>query len=135
MNVVYLYTGDDGRSHFADLRIPQAGGRSGIVSSLIPVDGLIFRETTTADTGGQQVHNAPYRQFIAILRGVVDVEVGDGTKCRLNAGDVLLADDVNGEGHVTREVEGPRESLMIRFPGDFDLTQWGAPAVPQSQGP
>ena len=128
MKVLYLYTGDDDRSHLADLEVPLAEGRSGFMSELLRASGVMFRETGPSDT--QTWHRAPYRQFIAILRGAVEIECGDGSKRRLNAGDVVLADDRWGEGHITRELESPRVSMMVPVDGDFDVAGWGILPVP-----
>jgi hypothetical protein len=43
----------------------------------------------------------------------VDIEIGDGTVRRLGPGDILIAEDVSGQGHVTREVgREPRVSVF-----------------------
>ena len=55
------------------------------------------------------------------LSGVVEIECGDGAKRRLGAGEILLADDLTGQGHITRELEAPRRSLFIPLPDDFDV--------------
>ena len=48
------------------------------------------------------------------LEGDVEIEVGDGTKRVLRAGDVLLAEDTTGQGHISRAVDGkPRKTLFI----------------------
>jgi hypothetical protein len=44
----------------------------------------------------------------------VEIETGDGTIRRFGAGDVMLADDTIGRGHITRVVGGqPRHYLFI----------------------
>jgi hypothetical protein len=44
----------------------------------------------------------------------VYIEVGDGTVRRLKAGDILIAEDVTGQGHITREVGSePRVSVFV----------------------
>ena len=44
----------------------------------------------------------------------MEVETGDGSKRRLAPGDILLGDDMTGEGHITRAVGGlPGRSLFI----------------------
>jgi len=48
------------------------------------------------------------------LEGEVEIEVGDGTKRILRSGDILLAEDTTGQGHISRAVAGkPRKSLFI----------------------
>ena len=69
-------------------------------------------------------HQAPRRQFVIILTGAVEIECGDGTVRRLGAGDVLLADDTTGQGHISREVSGDRRSLFLPLPDDVDVSAW-----------
>ena len=113
MKVTRVYTGDDDRSHFEDVDVPlEDGGPIGRLSTLVPATGVIFRET-----GGDynlDFHNAPRRQYVVNLEGDVEIEVGDGTRRVLRAGDVLLAEDTTGQGHISRAVDGtPRKTLFI----------------------
>ena len=113
MQVTRLYTGEDGESHFETREIPlRNAGEIGYLSQPEPVAGLIFRET--APDYHYKWHNAPQRQYIVMLEGAVDIEVGDGTVRRFSAGDVLLVEDTTGRGHVTRTVDGrARKSLFV----------------------
>ena len=122
MNVLRVFTGDDKKSHFEELDVPLNPTRYGSLSDMVPAEGVIFRETPQ---GGEiDFHNAPRRQFVVNLRGRVEIEIGDGTKRQLGAGDILLADDVTGQGHITRDIEGPRYSLFIPLPADLDVSAW-----------
>jgi len=58
------------------------------------------------------------------LSGLVEIEVGDGSKRRLGAGDILLADDTTGQGHITRDLEGPRRGIFIFLGDDVDPGAW-----------
>jgi hypothetical protein len=49
------------------------------------------------------------------LSGAVDIEIGDGTVRRLGSGDILIAEDLTGQGHGTREV-GPEPRVSIFVP-------------------
>src|SRR5207245_5346022 len=49
-------------------------------------------------------HCAPRRQYSISLSGSAESEVGDGTVARVGPGDVILAEDLTGQGHVTRVV-------------------------------
>ena len=124
MRAARIYTGPDGRSHFEDLEIPLAPGSYGRLSPLVPVEGLIFRETPAG--GLLDFHTAPRRQFVITLSGVVEIECGDGARRRFGPGDIMLADDTTGQGHITREIEGPRRSLFLPVPADFDPARWRA---------
>ena len=124
MRAARIYTGADQRSHFEDLDIPLKPGNYGSLSELVPAEGVIFRETPVG--GALDFHVAPRRQFVITLAGLVEVECGDGTKRRFGPGDIMLADDTTGQGHITREVQGPRRSLFIPLPESFDTRPWKA---------
>ena len=122
MRCTWIYTGDDGRSHFEDLDIPLHPARYGQQSDLIDGGGVIFRETPAG--GLVEFHTAPRRQFVITLAGMAEIECGDGSKRRLGAGGILLADDTSGQGHITREIEGPRHSIFIPLSPDLDPAAW-----------
>jgi hypothetical protein len=122
MRAARIYTGADGRSHFEDLDIPLKPGKYGTLSDLVPAEGVIFRETPLG--GALDFHVAPRRQFVITLAGLVEIECGDGTKRHFGPGDIMLADDTTGQGHMTREVQGPRRSLFIPLPESFDTRPW-----------
>jgi hypothetical protein len=113
MTVVRLYTGPDNKSHFEDIHIPlKDAGKVGFVSERYQATGVVFRETT--GDYNYDFHPAPRRQYVVNVEGEVEIEVGDGTKRILRTGDILLAEDTTGQGHISRAVAGkPRKSLFI----------------------
>jgi len=113
MAVVRIFTGPDGKSHFEDVRVPlKDGGKIGFLSERVAATGIVFRETG-ADYN-YDFHVAPRRQFVVNLEGEVEIEVGDGSKRLLRSGDILLAEDTTGQGHISRAVAGkPRRSLFV----------------------
>ena len=114
MQVVRIYTGDDGESHFEDLDVPmvERGGAIGSISRLQEATGIVFRETG-ADYE-YEFHNAPRRQYVVNLDASVEIETGDGTKRLLGPGEILLAEDTTGRGHISRSVDGrPRRSIFV----------------------
>ena len=113
MTIVRIYTGADQRSHFEDIQVPlKSAGKIGFISELMKATGIVFRETC-ADYN-YDFHTAPRRQYVVNLEGEVEIEVGDGTKRILRSGDILLAEDTTGQGHISRAVAGkPRKSLFI----------------------
>ncbi len=121
--MVRIYTGEDGRSHFEDLEIPasQFYGNERTQSLILPATGLLFRDVPPGDVG---FHNPPRRQFNFVLSGRLQIECGDGTAREFGPGDVFLADDTTGEGHITRELGGARRSAFVIVPPDLDVTQW-----------
>ena len=113
MKAVRVFTGADGASHFEDLDIELLDhGPLGRVSELWAAKGVIFREV-----GGDYAldfHTAPRRQFVINLKGSVEIEVGDGDKRLLGPGDILLAEDTTGQGHISRAVDGqPRSCIFV----------------------
>ncbi len=113
MQITRLYTGPDGEAHFEDIAVPLAdAGDIGRLSELIPATGIIFRET--GPEYDYTWHHAPRRQYIIMLSGEVDVTIGDGTTRRFGPGNILLAEDTTGRGHISRAVNNqPRRSIFV----------------------
>ena len=124
MKITRLYTGPDRQSHFEDLQVPLHDQVLGRLSDLVAAQGVIFRETPPGFS--LDWHNAPQRQFVIVLDGLVEIEVGDGAKRRLGAGDILFAEDVSGQGHISREISGPRRSIFIPVPDKMSVESWRA---------
>lgn len=114
--VTRLYTGPDGESYFDEIRIPlEDAGAIGLLSQRHQVQDLVFR--LTEGDYDYDWHNAPIRQYVIMLEGQVDIEVGSGEVRRFGPGDILLAEDTSGRGHRSRAVDGrPRRSLFITLP-------------------
>jgi hypothetical protein len=116
---VRLYTDADGHSRFQDVSPP--GRTTGVVESDLratfsepmSADWLVFRHVVH-EADDSQPHNAPRRQFIVMLKGECEVETSTGEKRRLGPGSVLLTEDTEGLGHVTRRIgDGDRLTLLI----------------------
>jgi hypothetical protein len=113
MKITRLYTGEDNESHFEDVDIPlEDKGSIGMLSRVLPATGIIFRETGAGYD--YDWHPAPRRQFVIMLEGAVDIEVSGGITRRFRPGDILLAEDTGGRGHISRAVDGkPRRSVFV----------------------
>ena len=91
MKVVRIYTGDDNQSRFEGIDLPFAPGGSGELTPPLATN-LVFSGRAPGAT--QDWHCAPRRQF--------------------GAGDILLAEDLTGLGHVTRWLgDEPRTSVQV----------------------
>lgn len=115
MKVTRVYADGNGVSHFADLTIGlHDAGEIGRLSEPIPARTVIFREN---DPGyDYDWHPAPKRQFIVLLDGAIEIEVGDGEKRTFRGGDILLVEDTTGRGHRTRNTEPlKRRSVFIEL--------------------
>ncbi len=101
-----VYSGGDGQSHLAELPLAMKPftdkeGAHGQGTELQSA-AIAFRVSPP----GYELswHCAPRRQYSISLSGVAEIEVGDGTKVRLGPGDVVLAEDLTGRGHITRVI-------------------------------
>lgn len=112
MKIVRLYTGADNESHFEDIDVELSPVRHMKVSELQPAHGIVFR--SAPPTHRSDYHTVPKRQYVITLSGQVEIETGDGTVRRFGPGDVMLAEDTTGRGHITRVVGGqPRHCVFI----------------------
>ena len=99
-----LYSGDDGKSH---MEVGYSPPESMDASS------IVFRKHEAGNF--MDWHVAPRRQFIVTLAGKVEIGLGDGTKFHLGVGDIMLAEDISGQGHTTRVI-GDSERISIAIP-------------------
>ena len=102
-----IYTGHDGKSHIAEEPFAlqpfvDTEGAHGQGTPLQAVTGLTFRLSPPDYV--LSWHCAPRRQYSITLAGEAEIEVGDGTVTRIGPGDVVLAEDLTGQGHITRGV-------------------------------
>ena len=122
MRVSRIYAGPDGKSRFEDLDVPLKSADYGSLSEVVKSEGVVFRETPVG--GVFDFHRPGRRQFVVTLSGLAEIETGSGEKRKFAAGDIMLADDTTGEGHITRDIEGPRRSLFLLLPADLDVSAW-----------
>ena len=106
--IVRIFSGEDGQSHFEEIPLPQGSERPPMEAAT----GIAF---SSRELGWFiDWHNAPRRQYVIVLQGEVEYAVGDGTAVRFGPGDVLLAEDMTGQGHTSRDVSSvPRVSVAI----------------------
>ncbi len=107
-----LYTGDDGQSHFEELDM-QSGFAA--FDKMQTATGVMFRRMESGEF--QDWHQAPRRQYLVTLAGNAEISIADGTVKTFGAGDVMLADDLTGQGHTTRVV-GDSARVFVTIPLD-----------------
>jgi quercetin dioxygenase-like cupin family protein len=115
--IVRVYSGDDGQSHLEEVSLSlqpfvDTEGAYGEGTPLQSATGITFR---VAPPGYVLTwHCAPRRQYTITLAGEAEIEVGDGTVKRIGPGDIVLAEDLTGQGHITRVVgQQPRFSVVV----------------------
>src|SRR5439155_532374 len=99
MNMIRLYTGNDGQTHIEELDLATHPK----LTTMQATKGIVFR--TTKPGHFSDWHNAPRRQFVITLAGEVEIGLGDGTVHRYGPGHVTLAEDLTGrERDVARTI-------------------------------
>ena len=112
MQSVRMYTGNDGQSHFEDLELPFDVLQEAQRTDIQATSGIQFVYQPPGFV--IEMHPAPRRQYVITLQGQAELELGDGTTLRFGPGDLVLAEDLTGQGHVTRIVgDVPRISAQI----------------------
>jgi quercetin dioxygenase-like cupin family protein len=112
-----VYSGADGQSHIEAMTLPMQSfvdveGAYGEGTELQQTTGITFRVSPPGYELGW--HCAPRQQYSITLAGEAEIEVGDGTIKRIGPGDVVLAEDLTGQGHITRVVgEQPRFYAVV----------------------
>ena len=98
MQIVSVYSGDDRESHFEDLTADQFAE---IANNVGPGDVTVNRRESPSFS---DYHTAPRRQYVVNLSGIAEFETADGSVRRLVPGDVLVAEDLTGHGHIARSI-------------------------------
>jgi len=112
--VIRLYTGPDGESHIGESTVDFLESHSGKARqwALMKATGVAVRESDGPYEYPR--HNAPRRQFVITVQGEWEVEMGDGTIQPLKPGDILLAEDTTGKGHISRSTsQGLRQVIIV----------------------
>lgn len=106
--IVTVYPGDDGESHLQDVTADQ------FAEIVNHIGEGPTRLNQSASPSVDDYHNASRVQYVVHLSGISEIEVADGTVKRLHAGDVLIAQDTTGHGHITRGIGDEfRTSLAV----------------------
>ena len=117
-NIEYLriFADEEGCSHFQTKTIdleannyapPAPSLNTSIMAS---ADNSVFLELPIGWCGDW--HPTPVRQWLVIMSGMGEFEVGDGEKSVRKAGDVIMLDDLVGKGHQTK-VLGDESVRMV----------------------
>ena len=119
MKITRLYSDENGESYFQDFEIElKDAGEIGMLSDNFPVKDIIFRETD--GNYDFDFHNAPQRQFIILLDGIIEIKTSLGDTRKFKAGEILLAEDTSGKGHKTRSIDGKlRRSIFITLREEY----------------
>ena len=107
-------------SHIQELPIATKPGKTRR-TELAPVTGLSYADYTASSV--EDWHRTPARQFSISMSGEIEVEVSDGKKHAIHAGDIVFLEDLQGKGHITR-ILSPVTNIFIRVADGFDVVKW-----------
>ena len=115
IRMTHLYTGPGGVSILEDMDAKTSPTKTGEETALMSVPGVQFARIVTGTFFDW--HPEPQRQYVIILKGLLELEVGGGTRKKqtFKAGDIIFAEDVTGQGHTSRMV-GPEDAVAIIVP-------------------
>lgn len=125
MRITRFYENDEHVSVFSDIEVALPDTRTDAgwtfsLSQAFGADAIILVELPVGLN--QDWHPAPNRQLVAVLAGRLQVEVAGGEIREWEAGEMFLADDTGGQGHLTRVLgDQPVHLLFVCLPNDFDL--------------
>ncbi|ADY14406.1 hypothetical protein [Sphaerochaeta globosa] len=113
MTITRIYADQSGNSHFEEQEVlVTPSGPLGWMSSPLAVQCMILRENPPGYD--YPWHTAPCRQYIVMLEGLVEIEVGDGEKRTFGPGSIVLVEDTTGVGHASKSPDGKgRRSLFL----------------------
>lgn len=122
--VTRIYSDSEGESHFEDVSIPlESRGEIGFLSERIEATSVRFRNVVPGYD--YDFHNAPKRQLIFLLDGVIQIETSLGDIRKFSSGDVLLVEDTEGKGHRTKNLTPvKRKSAFVEIPDEVDITEF-----------
>jgi hypothetical protein len=130
MKIIRFHAAGDGGSRFEEIEVPIDEPRIDKFGNTLRQSGAFaapsVRFVELPRGLDQSWHNAPARQIVLVLCGVVEVGTTDGETRRWGPGAAFLPDDVSGKGHTTRVLEGPALVAFIQLPEGFDLERWAS---------
>jgi hypothetical protein len=113
MSIVRLYTGGDQKSYFEDIRLAFGGDQRMLTTEPMRTTSAVFRSAPAGTV--LELHPAPRRQYVITLSGSWEIQASGGASRTFKPGDVMLAEDTTGAGHVSR-VLGDEPHVFMTVP-------------------
>ena len=108
-----LYTGPDGLTHAEEVEVKLTGDPQNQISEMFKVTGAEVHKAAAGRVNDW--HVAPRRQLVITLSGHGEIEVSGGKKISVGPGNMELAEDLTGKGHITKVV-GNEDRVTIQLP-------------------
>ena len=109
IKIVHFYTGSDKQTHFDEITTNSAGD----ISKLLAVTGAEIHHALPGSVANW--HTAPRRQYVITLSGHGEIEGAGGKKISVETGQIELAEDLTGQGHITRTI-GNEDRVTLWLP-------------------
>jgi hypothetical protein len=124
MKIHHIYTDAHGKAQIEVVEPNLTPDKSGLRTLTFPAGSAYMKEFAGGRKSG--LHNAPRRQFVVHLYGGALVHTPSGYRRDVEPGDIIFAEDLTGEGHLTDGDNGPRGAIYVTVPDDFDFQAWCA---------
>jgi hypothetical protein len=121
MRVMRIYAENGGDSAFERLEIELRADPIGRTSDIFPATGVFFRELRAGLVN--DFHQAPRRQFVFVVNGVIELESSRGAVERVTGGEAIFVEDTSGKGHITRSIGGAVPCIYVPVPDSFAIAQ------------
>ena len=115
VKITRLFTGPDGLTHAEeiDAKFAPGGGGGNDVYKLMANSGAELHRSPPGRVADW--HTAPRRQYVITLKGHGEIELTGGKKIEVGPGNIELAEDLTGKGHITRVI-GNEDRVTITIP-------------------
>ncbi len=111
--ITRLYTGPDGQTHAEEIEAKFAPGNGNDVYKFMANTGAELHRSPPGRVADW--HTAPRRQYVITISGHGEIELMGGKKIEVGPGNIELAEDLTGKGHITRTV-GNEDRVTIQVP-------------------
>ena len=111
--ITRLYTGPDGQTHAEEIEAKFTPGTTNDVFKLMGIAGAELHRAAPGTVNDW--HTAPRRQYVITLSGHGEIEVTGGKKISVGPGNIELAEDMTGKGHITKVI-GNEDRVTIQLP-------------------
>jgi hypothetical protein len=103
-----LYTGPDSTTHFEDVDVGfRDDGEMGELAELLSgLRGRVYLRRGVAFM--PDFHVSHERMYMVLQEGVIDMISSNGSRRSISPGDVVLLEDLEGNGHIFRFNSGSR---------------------------
>jgi hypothetical protein len=108
-----FFTGPDGLTHAEE--IEAFGPSTADLYKFLGNSGAVLRRSPPGRVNDW--HTASRRQYIITLSGHAELVLSGGETLKVGPGDIELAEDTTGKGHITRTV-GTEDRISIAIPLD-----------------